>query len=101
MGWQPTPKIRELPPWCQGGDASGIRQGPTVRGGQGGALEHEGVIEDQFEESGRRRAHRDVAPHGGACGRRGTSDRSMDRRSLTVKEWSTRIFVLTWSPLGC
>jgi hypothetical protein len=49
--------------------------------GRGEVLEHERVMQDQFEALGRRRAHRNVAPHGGACGQRGTSGGSMDHRS--------------------
>jgi hypothetical protein len=60
-------------------------------GDRGGALEHEGAMEDRFEASGRR-AHRDVAPHGGGG--------SVDRWSPSVKEWSRRILVLTQSLRG-
>jgi hypothetical protein len=70
-------------------------------GHRGGALEHEGAMEDRFEALGRRRAHRDVAPHGGVCKRRGTSGGSVDHRLPAVKEWSRRIKLLTRTPRVC
>jgi hypothetical protein len=53
------------------------------------------ATKDRFEASGRRMVHRNVAPHCGTCGWRGTGGGSMDHMSLVVKEWSMRILVLT------
>jgi hypothetical protein len=61
MGWQPTPKTRELPPWHRAGGAG---RNPARAGGEegrGGVLEHEDVVGDRFEGGGGERGSLEMA----------------------------------------
>jgi hypothetical protein len=64
MGWQPTPKTGELPPWRRAGgaDANPARAGDEW--GSGGVLEHEVAVGDWFEETEERGAHQKWRLHG-------------------------------------